>query len=665
MALDESYFSFDIPEEERGQGAWIRPTAGKRKLSDREGSKGDGRTKSDPSKRKIKRAASDRLISGSQSLWGDIMGQGKAPKLEKPNEWGSDDTARPTKKVEDVVQDAEPTVPYINVNASVSILDPHPPQPKKMFHDLGFHAYGFDAEKEEKVRAIIRNYDGNTYDSVQELYEASSSRYIIIVPDTYAQCDCPRISDASRAVQIVTSWWLERCLHEERFIEPDEYQLGRPMKRQKLKEFEDMTISVTRFDGVDYLHYTKAIQALGAKFCEQLAKSRSLLIVNTSDHREQQDKTKAAETWKIPIVSQDWLLECILDGEFIPFKKYLLNESSLEDDIKKEPGCEALEGCNIKFDSAIKVKDKHMIKRPEGLVTTIVTPRKPKNPQAEGTAERIIQASHTETPKKDSENPFIIEEIEAQREVEDAVDRFLPLSISPPANERRNLLAQKSQSNSLANTPSKLRPLISPAKKSPFKLATAPRPPGLDKPPGAGLLRNNLTEILRLAKQQENKPAALPKRPPRKFQGRALSNENSLRDNGNNSLSRSNSLQSNRSLGLLPGAGESGESNSNNPLSLSRANSISNGMSNTLEFGESMLYDSNNESGPQEFDTQPSQAIHYIDADAEAEKKKLFEKLALTDDGGVMKGRKVVESTVAAEELGGPMVRRTTRKIGA
>ncbi|EPS39230.1 hypothetical protein H072_7019 [Dactylellina haptotyla CBS 200.50] len=733
MALDESYFSFDLPLAERGQGAWVRPTTGKRKLSEREASnKSDGRTKSDPARRKIKRAASDRLSSGSQNLWGDIMGQAKGPKPERPSEWGSDAPQRSGSKNG---QDAELDVPYVNVRASMSMSDIHPEQPKKMFHDKNFHVYGFNSEKESKIRDVIRSYDGNTFAGLQELFEASASRYVIIVPDTYVQADCPRISDASRAVQIVTFWWLERSLHEDKFIEPDEYPLGRPMKRHNIPEFQKMTISVTRFDGVDYLHYTKAIGSLGAEFCEKVFKSRSMLLVNSKDRSGKNDKTNAAEAWRIPMVSHEWLLECISEGEFVPYKKYILNKKPIDEaapTIKTEVGANALEGCAVKLDSAVEedrdkleqavfylgglvvssfdseipithfvttassasnpsrelirawridgcfvvteiwlkmsmkkkersLEHRYLVKNPKPYSTSSTTPRKSKDVRNGGSGQNSL-AQDSNPQQSDSENPFTIEEIDVQPDIDNAADRLLPLSISPLANEKKPH-TYRSQSTSVSTTPSKskIMTLKTPSKRSPVKqpiLNVAP-PLETDKPAANGrrLLQNNLTEILRLAKQ-ENKTSGVPRRPPRKFQGRANSaSESGLLGNDSNSLPRSNSLKS-------AAAGESIADDSNNKNdSLSRTNS--NTLSNNLDFGESMVYDSNHESGGRrgphsDFDP-PSQAIHYIDTDAEAERKKLFEKLALTDDGGDMKGRKVFQSTVSAQELGGPVPRRTRR----
>lgn len=752
MSLDEAYFSFDLPASERGQGAWIRSATGKRKLSEREGSGGsDGRVKSDPAKRKIKRAASDRLSSGSQTLWGDIMGT-KAVKVDKPNEWGSDAPQRTSSKAGSSTT-GPVDAPYVNVRASMSMSDLQPEVPKKMFHNKGFHVYGFDADKESRIRDIIRGFDGNTYPALQDLFEAPASRYVIVVPDTYIQADCPKISDASKAVQIVTAWWLERCLHEERFIEPDEYLLGRPMKRHNISGFEKLTVSVTKFDGVDYLHYTKAIGKLGAEFCEKVYKARSLLIVNSADKSGHKDKVKAAEAWGIPIVSQEWLLECISEGELIPFKKYLLNTKPIIEkkdggvEVKKE-GSTALEDVTVKFDSAVKedrdkleqavfylggyvtssfdseipithfvtttetasqaaasgpkhlsseirrawrtsgvfvVTDtwlkmsmkrkerwpegKYIVKKPEmkELDATAI-PKKPKVPLfVQSRTVKPAQESHS-LPQRDSNNPFIIEDIDIPRDVEETTARMRPLSISPIAEEKRKPSTSKSQPASLSTTPSKSKfmTLKSPAKKSPSQLLPTVPPLLFDKdgPRNNGsLLQNNLTEILRCVKQQENKPPL--RRPPRKLQGRANStSEESALQLAGDSLSRDNSLQSNPPEGhdsIDTTATTTASKYKYGLTSLSRANSVT---GNNLDFGESMIYDSNPESGPRNLQLDPdseqqplSQLVHYVDAEAEAERKKLFEKLKMVDDGGALKGRVVVKSTVAAQEVGGPVTR--------
>lgn len=232
------------------------------------------------------------------------------------------------------------------------------------------------------LRGIIRGNDGQTYSSLDELFGAPLTRYLIIVPESMVLAACPSMSDASRAVSTVNLWWIERCIQADKFIEPDDYPFARPFKRIKIPEMGKMTIAITQFSGVDYLHVHKAIsllgtlnwlcivivsianKSIGAQFSEQFSKSKSLLIVNTAIKDESGDKVKAAETWGIPMVSQEWLYDCVLEGECLPFEKYLLNETTpkVEDviPIKEEPVTqetkfEVLNGCTVKLDPALKV----------------------------------------------------------------------------------------------------------------------------------------------------------------------------------------------------------------------------------------------------------------------------------------------------------------------
>ncbi|KAK6512172.1 hypothetical protein TWF481_001063 [Arthrobotrys musiformis] len=313
---------------------------------------------------------------------------------------------------------------------------------------------------------------------------------------------------------------------------------------------------------------------------------------------------------------------------------------------------------------------KYIVKKPE-MKEPIVPPKKPRVPLFdESQSTEPAQEPHPLL-QEDSNNPFIIEDIDPPPDVEETTRRLRPLSISPIAEEKRKPPTSKSQPPSLSATPSKSKSkfmtLKSPAKKSPSQPPAAPPLFDQDGSHNNGsLLQNNLTEILRRVKK-ENKPPL--RRPPRKLQGRANSASEDSGLLGGNSLSRDNSIQSNAEGGQdsIDTTASTTSKYKYGLTSLSRADSIanndSNSNSNTLDFGESMVYDSNPESGPRNLQLDPdsqqplSQAVHYVDAEAEVERKKLFEKLKMVDDGGVLKGRLVVKSTVAAQEMGGPVPR--------
>lgn len=324
--------------------------------------------------------------------------------------------------------------------------------------------------------------------------------------------------------------------------------------------------------------------------------------------------------WKIDgcrVATDHWLKICMKNKAKVPDTKYLVPKPTeiLEDSIPKSN----------------TTPKKGALKQGHDTATTkaeLQTPRK---------------ESRITTPRKTPKHPFTIEGLDV---IEEVAERLQPIHITPTkSSHARTSRFQKPANPGHSRTPTK-KNTDPPQTNDPlYPTRTEPKPPK-----GGSLLRNNLAEILKLSKQpQENESAEPPSKGPRKIQGRALSGGESL---GllNNSLSRSNSSNSN------PNRFHQEDSEDIDSL---RA-IIS---SKNLDFGESMLYDSNRQFTP-EPDVEPSQAIHYVDTEAELERKKLFARLELSDHDNILKGRKVVQSTVAAVEMGG-VSRRQTRQSKA
>lgn len=94
MALNESCFHPTMAVEDRGKGAWDRrkspsPVLGKRP---RESEK---REPIDPQRRKLRRSASNRLGSQSQSLWNEITAASFDRKAEEQDDWIDQELSRP------------------------------------------------------------------------------------------------------------------------------------------------------------------------------------------------------------------------------------------------------------------------------------------------------------------------------------------------------------------------------------------------------------------------------------------------------------------------------------------------------------------------------------------------------------------------------------------
>lgn len=337
------------------------------------------------------------------------------------------------------------------------------------------------------------------------------------------------------------------------------------------------------------------------------------------------------------IVSSVWLKRCIKDKTRYPEKEYIIPQSKV---------------------------------------------LQPKNPKALEVQSKEVEVSKTRTPSFSTAHPFILEDIEVPNEVEDATESFKPLTISPVPKDKTGKIIHRAPSVDLARTPKKI--MKSPAKPTATSMTRSIS--GTLSNSGQESLsaenqqsfRNNLSEIIRISKKAEKNSGVVHKRPTRKLQGRILSTEsmNSNPATGGFMLSRTNSVRSNMSIDDDATNSNNNNINNNNLNVESNLNSISRSLgasaTGSMNFGDSILFDSNEPllgsgSRPRDIDETilPSQAVHYVDTDAQAEKKKLFEKLMIEDDStdAAMKGRRVLRSTVAAEQLGAPS-KRAMRRVG-
>ncbi|KAF9386129.1 DNA topoisomerase 2-binding protein 1 [Mortierella sp. AD011] len=136
---------------------------------------------------------------------------------------------------------------------------------------------------------------------------------------------------------VMTIFWLERSLVEEKVIPRSDHFLYKPMKHIPVKGFEQLRISVssTRMTEVEYRYVGRAIKILGGTFLDKLHKLQTLetdiLICDVPEGNKYEFMSKT----RCPIVKMDWLKCCIEEGAALPFKGFLLNEE-LNDKVKSE-----------------------------------------------------------------------------------------------------------------------------------------------------------------------------------------------------------------------------------------------------------------------------------------------------------------------------------------
>ncbi|KZL75950.1 BRCT domain-containing protein, partial [Colletotrichum tofieldiae] len=301
MILDEQCFDPVLPPEEQGQGAWnkVNPRGVSLGKRSRPGVVEGGQ-------RKLRKTASMKLSSQRDTLWGDILGS-------KPTGESSEPGDR-TDKIE--VQDS---------GIHDRMLQPVPDV--GIFSACYFFMAGFEAWKSKILAETIGSLGGQVCATFEDIaskgYEASPSRRFLIVPQESQPSTHFQLPPAhADKIQIVTEFFVERCLHNKTLCDPDSHVLGRPFPEFPIRGFEDLSICTAGFSGIDLLHVEKAVRQIGAKFAARLNDATSVLVCKTlTDTRK--EKLKFAFDNNIPIVNSDWLWECITTGYNVPVKMYM------------------------------------------------------------------------------------------------------------------------------------------------------------------------------------------------------------------------------------------------------------------------------------------------------------------------------------------------------
>lgn len=137
----------------------------------------------------------------------------------------------------------------------------------KLFQNLTFQIELFESSQKSTLTKVIESHSG-------KIIEKSPS--FIIIPSDFPLENLPRPLQ-SRNEQLVTEWFIERCLHY-KAIKLDQW--GKPFYYSDLNVPEDLNLSITGFQGIELLHLTKLISLLKFTLFEVLTNERDFLILN-------------------------------------------------------------------------------------------------------------------------------------------------------------------------------------------------------------------------------------------------------------------------------------------------------------------------------------------------------------------------------------------------
>jgi len=310
MQLDEKLYHPTLQVAEQGVGAWNR----RPQRSPRPVKRARGEDAAPEPSRKLRRIASARLGSQTQNMWTDIVGGAgfEADPVDRPQLKLS--TSMPSLRQDDAsMQQAGSGVSTLTTGEGQKDAD--------FLAGQHFILRGFDERKDGIVRHIIQGKQG-TIIGAEEWGTPPPSNTLLMLPHDLRK----KARDADPAVIIlglrtVSELWLERCMLENRFIDPDNYPLGL-FPGPCSTVLSSILVNVSGFLGLETLHISKMVSALGGKYTEHFAAGVSVLVVRQGSHNAQ--KLAGAKEWGIPVVSEEWLWSTIRSGKRAPFATYLL-----------------------------------------------------------------------------------------------------------------------------------------------------------------------------------------------------------------------------------------------------------------------------------------------------------------------------------------------------
>jgi len=317
MILDEKCYDPILPPEQRGVGAWNKNAIVERRISLGKRSRDGSTAGQDDGGRKLRKTASMKLTSQREDLWGDILGKAEPA--------GSSVPAAPTVPAQPMpsLQRSLGSKSMDTQNTRLSSFGAS--EEGRVFASCGFYVRGFSEQKTAVVISAVSSLGGLICTSLDEVIAASGAQLthrFMVVPQTSAADTLPRTPEG---IHVITEFYIERCMHKKYFFDPDQHVFGRPFPVFPLPGFANLTVCTAGFSGVDLNHMDKALRQLGAKYEERFTADASLLLCSALS-AVRQEKLQLAVAWKVPVVSAEWLWECISTGSNVPIMTFLFSD---------------------------------------------------------------------------------------------------------------------------------------------------------------------------------------------------------------------------------------------------------------------------------------------------------------------------------------------------
>lgn len=429
MILDEKLYDPALPEDQRGKDAWDRSKPKRTSLGKR--TRDDTTASLEEGKRKLRRTASTKLSTQNEGIWGDIVGAGTTIQVSRSMQWDRPEIES-FRRSESIEKRPDPSVKP-NLQSTTSVQ----PVSRGMFSGCGFCIFAFNPVRTRVLCNHLLPHDGVVIDNIDGLAEASRrhtlKRLHVIIPHDLPRAKYPSLPPTEKPVEFITEWWIERCLHHKKFLDPQDHVIGRPFGEFPITAFQDMIISTSAFSGIDLRHVKEAAQLLGATYSEDFTPKSSVLVTKSQEGLRK-DKLDHAQQWGVPIVTANWLWDSIEAGKCLGFKAYEVIQKSVGN---RGPSHERLQQGKASLDKRTDKSDVNPISKTSGTTTTMNS--RSKSPRPDHNDTTPFTSVETVIVNKDEAKPEPPLTASSSSATQENSNKSEPLSEIPTNSPKRTL----------------------------------------------------------------------------------------------------------------------------------------------------------------------------------------------------------------------------------
>ncbi|PNS19397.1 hypothetical protein CAC42_2574 [Sphaceloma murrayae] len=324
MVLDESCFDPLLPSEQQGRGSY-EPKVKNLSEAGRRLRPEDDDSQANASRRKMRRTASTRLNSQSQTLWADLSvnEESEIPPLDES--WTqSVDPSKPfqqTVETQPVGESIAKSRPSLSRNASSEQTH------KGIFSGWICLPYGYDSDKEAKLRHYLVENGGIVASDMDAFLTYDEGSRALLLPAAWVACPSRTIPLVSSDISLVTEWWVERSLSAKKALNPEQDVLSTALVDLPSNMFKDVVVSTSGL-GNDIRFYSVIVRATGGVYKEELVRDTTVLIHDLS--KMDLEKPVYCADRNIDVVQPVWFLESLRKKELQPKFPYYLPDATCE-----------------------------------------------------------------------------------------------------------------------------------------------------------------------------------------------------------------------------------------------------------------------------------------------------------------------------------------------